>query len=87
MDRSVITTGTFVSSLAGLTPAALTALWAAHQVRLTAAGAETSNFKIRRNGPISNFKFSIGCGAPKKPDIGLTSLDWLGLTWTLDRLR
>jgi hypothetical protein len=32
--RSAITTGTFVSFLTGLAPAALPALWAAHQGKL-----------------------------------------------------
>ena len=32
-DRSVMTTGTFVSFLTGLSPAALAALWAAHQIK------------------------------------------------------
>src|SRR5215210_5059503 len=31
--RSVMTTGTFVSFLTGLSPAALSALWAAHQTK------------------------------------------------------
>src|SRR5829696_4341451 len=43
--RSVITTGTFVSFLTGLSPAALSALWAAHQTKPCARRA-SSEFRV-----------------------------------------